>query len=137
MQTIVQKIESNNLFAGTFYGTPIERSSNAIGEYSVYEENEVILYFIDRGEKYNAYLFKTSSTGMEKIPGVSTSVKILIHIGSRHKIKRLKSYVDDLKKKGLNLNELPDGFFYRMNALLEEKENNISYNKLLKRYIKT
>lgn len=137
MLTVVQKIETDDLFAGTLYGNPVKRSSNNLGEYSIYEEKEIVIFFIDRGDKYNLYLFRTSKEGMEIIPGVYPSVNLLLHLKARHKARRFARYIKDFIKEGIDLNKMPDGFFTRLQALLEEKENKNSYKMLIERFVKT
>lgn len=134
MMTAVQRRECVDIFSYTVYGNPVEIKKNDVGEVAVYGVGEIVVYVIERPHLLKAFLFRTSKKGSYQVPGVFPAVDLFVQTRTRTKTRRFMGYLNHVREKKIDLNALPDGFFIRLNNMLEVSKKKHDFSDLLKRY---
>ena len=120
MKVAVQRKENETVSAYTVYGTPVQTLNGRQGEVAIYDSGQVVVYIIERLYKKKAYVFRISEEkGGYKVPGVYPPVDLLVHTRTRLKTNRLIKYLAYARENKIDLNALPDAFFYRFDSLLD------------------
>jgi hypothetical protein len=86
---------------------------------AVYGVGEIVVYVIERPHLLKAFLFRTSKKGSSLVPGVFPAVDLFVQTRTRTKTRRFMGYLNHVREKKIDLKTLPDGFFIRLNNMLE------------------
>lgn len=136
MTTAVQNRRQEELFAYTAHGQTERIVKGETGDIALYENGQIVVYVIEKPHLKKAYLFTTNAGGgTHKIPGVFPEVHLLLHTRTRFKTNRLLKYLQIIREENICLEQLPDGFFIRLNTHLEQRNSSrAEFQNLLRRY---
>lgn len=126
MNTAVQIRQDSRVYGKLLYGDPFKSVQNEKGEVAIFQEGEIVGYFLAWGERRrHLYLFQCGK-GEASVPGVYPAVKILVDAGTRTRVSRLRNVLDWLQKNNYDMKALPDGFYARLQALIEGKKMTVA-----------
>lgn len=126
MYTAIQLRDDHDLRCLLLYGSPISRRVGRLGEIALFDADQVVIYCVITGRSKKAFAFRTGLDGSVTVPGVLPGVELLCEAKSRGKVTRLMQVVCALERKGIALHALPEGFFVRLNTMLNDREFAIS-----------
>lgn len=126
MQTAVQLRQDSRIYGKVLYGNPSNTFQNEKGEVAIFAAGQIVAYFIAWGERRrHLYLFQCGY-GEESVPGVYPSVRILVDAATRTRVSRLRNVLEWLQRNDYKIEALPEGFYARLQALLEGKKMTIA-----------
>lgn len=102
------------------HGTPVERRSHPKGSVVLVESGQIVVYSV-RARKLRTFVFRTLSAPeilSSWVPGVSPSVRLLLHTQTLGRLRRLEELLRYLERLGCSPSSLSDGFYSRLNAIL-------------------
>lgn len=120
MFTAVQLREDAGLCCRILHGKPREIVPGRLGQIALFEPGQRVLYLVQEGRRQQAYWFQTNpENGGQRIAGVQPGADLLLTAATTGRVAKLRNVLVYLKKAGVGVDQLDDGFFVRLSVLLE------------------
>jgi len=136
MRTAVQLRDDDDVHAYTLLGQVAETKPGKNGEIALFNDGQRVLYIKEKKSSKEACLFQTDcQKGTEKIPGVHPAVNVLMATRTKGKTRRLLNYVAYMENNRIAIQGLREGFFYRLQVLLDGRHAPAAeFKELLRRW---
>jgi hypothetical protein len=122
MTTAVQLRQDHDIQCFLIFGSPCSYSHGQRGKIALFNDSQLIIYCISKGRKQKAFVFKTHRSGADFVPGVYPAVELLAEAKTKGKVTRLIRILITLSQRNFDISKLDDGFFIRLNAVLENRK---------------
>lgn len=132
MTTAVQLRQDSRFYCKVLVGNPIKVQRNAKGDVAIFPQGEIVAYFIAWERKRHLYVFRCAGEmGQQEVIGVLPAVDVLIDAGTRTRVTRLRDIITYLEREKISLSGLSEGWYARVQALIENKVFTLSTVKEL------
>lgn len=136
MRTAVQLIDDDDVHAYTMLGHAVGKKTGTKGEIALFDDGQLVLYIKENKNGKEASLFQTDTRkGTETIAGVYPAVNLFIETRTKGKTRRLLNYVAYMEINHIDIHQMREGFFYRMQVLLDGRNAPAAeFKELLRRW---
>ncbi len=136
MRTAVQLRDDDDVHAYTMLGQVATKKAGTKGEIALFDDGQLVLYIKENKNRKDACLFQTDTKkGTETIAGVYPAVNLFLETRTKGKTRRLLNYVAYMEKNHIPIQGLREGFFYRMQVLLDGRNAPAAeFKELLRRW---
>lgn len=121
MATAVQLRSDHDIHCTLIYGSPVSYNQGLRGKIALFSDSQLVIYCISKGRKHRAFIFKTCISGRDRVPGVFPAVRLLAEAKTKGKITRLTRILSALTRREFDVSNLDEGFFIRINAILDNR----------------